>query len=184
MRTEVTTIERYSGAKWAGVSGRVVWIVLLALLVLVLGACSDSDSTAGDDSTTSQASAATSTVPDGPEPTSAPVPKEPECSAEALLAAAQNVDIAEGSRVAVFACTPASAGDLYGGYAWALVEAPEADSADVLYTAYVGQGDEGPVFGEWEVLTWGTDVACDQTEIPAEACEMLGWGTGYQGPET
>ena len=178
MSTETTAMER-PGAKRTGVRREVsttaVWIALLALLVLVLGACSESDSTAGDDSTTSQASAATSTVPDGPEPTSAPVPEEPECSAEALWAAAPRSDLPEGANITEFACTPASAGDLYGGYAWALVEAPEADGADILYTAYVGQGDEGPDFGEWEVLTWGTDVACDQTEIPVEACDMLGW---------
>jgi hypothetical protein len=168
MRTG-TTAEEHSGAKRAGVrreaSQRAVWIVLLALLVLVIGACSSSA-----DPTTSSVPTSTSDSPD--EPTTTSVPDEPECSAEALLAAAQDVGIAEGAYVADFGCTPAAMGDLYGGYAWAWVEAPEADPTDVFYTAYVGQGDEGPVFGEWEVLTYGTDVTCDD-DIPAEACDLL-----------
>jgi hypothetical protein len=184
MGTETTAMER-SGAKRAGdrreVSSRAVWIVLLALLVLLLGACSDSDATPGDETTTSRATTAT---PGGPDATTSVPPERelPECSEEALWAAAPQSDL-EGD-ITDFACTPGVEAITSGwaaAYAWALVEAPEVDAAYILYAASIGNLPEdeggGPYFGDWEVLTWGSsdvEVFCSE-EIPAEACDMLGW---------
>ena len=158
-----------------GVSGGVLWIALAALVVLLMGGCGDSDSTADDNTTTSRATAASNASAEAVDVSET---DELECSAAALLAAADR-EIAGGvdGSVISFACTPASMGDLYGGYAWALVEAPGVDPLNVFYTAYEGEAsDDGHVFGDWWVLSYGSDVVCDgdETGIPSEACNLLG----------
>ena len=158
-----------------GVSGGVLWIALAALVVLLIGGCGDSDSAAGDNTTTTRAIAPANASAEAVDVSET---DEPECSAAALLAAADR-EIAGGvdGSVTSFACTPASLGDLYGGYAWALVEAPGVDPLNVFYTAYEDEApDGGHVFGDWWVLSYGSDVFCDgdETGIPAEACNLLG----------
>jgi hypothetical protein len=157
------------------VSGEVLWIALIALVVLFIGGCGDSDSTANDETTTSRAVAVSNASAEAADVSET---DEPECSAEALLAAADSgvVGGVDGN-VTSFACTAASLGDLVGGYAWALVEAPGVDPLNVFYSAYEDEApDGGHVFGDWWVLSYGSDVFCDgdETGIPAEACDLLG----------
>lgn len=177
---------RSPGGRWLG---GVPSIALGVLVVFLVGGCGSSDPTSDDGTTaaavttsvavTTTAAVTTSvavtttaaTTTTGADPADV---SEPECSAEALLAAGDS-GIAGGvtGDVTSFGCTPVSMGDLYGGYAWALVEAPAVDPLVVFYAAYVGEAAEGGgVFGSWEVLSYGGDVTCDE-EIPAEACDFF-----------
>lgn len=170
-----------------GRNARIVIIVLGVLIVLLLGAIllvlaqdDDDGDVAATGSTVTTPAAVTTTAPPppattiAPSTTDAPVPG-PECSAATLFAA---VDAAGGiaaadAQVADFECTPTSAGDLAGGYAWARLTAAGVDPLVVFFTAYAGDAAAGgATFSDWEVLTYGSDVACDD-QIPAVACDLM-----------
>lgn len=157
---------------------RIVLIVLGVIAVILLGAIlvvllqdDDDDgevSTAGPSVTTS-----------APATTTAGSVPGPECSADALLDAVHAEGeagfgiAAEGSEVVEFECTPTSAGDVAGGYAWARLMAPDLDPLIVFFTAYAGNEPEGgATFSDWQVLFYGSDVACED-QIPAAACDLM-----------
>jgi hypothetical protein len=165
-------------------TGWIVAFVVVAVLLAVAVAYivlrdddgDDEAATQGSPSTTATTSttAATTTEPSAEDGSDGPgdegdAPVEAECSADALLAAVDPDVAPEDQGVADYACTPASAGDLAGGYAWAKLVAPGVDPADAFFvvTTDGATGDVG-----WQMLDYGTAVFCEDS-MPAEACDLL-----------
>jgi len=163
----------------AGQRSRILLIVLGVIVVILLGAIlvvlvQDDGDDDGEVST-----AGPSVTSSAPATTTAGSVPGPECSADALLDAVHAEGeagfgiAAEGSEVVEFECTPTSAGDFAGGYAWARLMAPDLDPLIVFFTAYAGnEPDGGATFSDWQVLFYGSDVACED-QIPAAACDLL-----------
>jgi hypothetical protein len=159
---------------WPIVVG-IVALLLVGTLAFLALRDDDSEETATTGPTTTAATT-TTTPPEADtsptDPTDVGSISAPECSTTALLAAVDDDIAAEDAEVTDFACTPASASGL-GIYAWAQLEAAGVDPLIVFFAAYEGDPPAGgPTDVDWRVLTYGSDVACED-EIPVEACDLL-----------
>jgi hypothetical protein len=175
--------EGQSAKTWA-IAFAVIAAVLGVVLAVVLLRNDDTEDTATTDTTETTATptspATEPTEPDAPaapaSPTTSPATEivGPECSAAALMESIDAGIAGDDATVVDFECTPGSASDRLGGdYAWALVEAPDTDAIIVLFAGYQGDGpDGGPATVDWRVLTYGSDVACED-ELSTEVCDAL-----------
>jgi hypothetical protein len=97
---------------------------------------------------------------------------EMECTASDLSAAVPADVLAEGAQVTTFACTPSSLEGTDSAFAFLRAEAPGAEPVDVLFTAVPVVEPGSPTVVDWQAITWGSAVVCEE-HMPTEACDEL-----------